>query len=278
MINVIKKIKTAGKILIIALLCCYFVNLITLSEEIFKITTIIFFTLIASLLSYLVLSSISSIKEESRARNNKNVIMGYVLLFFPLILPVMMLIGYITTNYSFLSLSPLILILAIPILPLTEKLNQIKKDTYFKLSYFVFVILLPVVIILILASSGCHDCSANNAKIKASMSQMRSTGELFRISRNEGLDYKGLDSKTQDGSKDMQSLILKINSMQESAPDNVELGDDNKTWCYKVELLEPEKVSWCVDSNGYVGPNEDSLGCLSSAQEAKCFPFAKLVK
>lgn len=184
-------------------------------------------------------------------------------------------------NYSFLALSPLILILAIPTLPLTEKLQQVKEDTYFKLSYFAFVILLPIAIIMIISNSGCHDCSAKNAKIKAAMSQMRSTGELFRISRNEGLDYKeldykGLDSKTQEDSKDMQSLILQINSMQESAPDNIELGDDNKTWCYKVELLDPEKESWCVDSNGYVGQNEDSLGCLSSAQEAKCFPLTKI--
>jgi len=114
---------------------------------------------------------------------------------------------------------------------------------------------------IIVVSMGNAQGSANNAKIKATMSQMRSTAELHKISKNGGMSYEDLNDSTE--APEMKRLLDAVNAVQSAAPDAVLPATPTDAWCYAVPLLPPEDSAtenWCVDSNGYVGKNVVGTG------------------
>ncbi|BFT94268.1 MAG: hypothetical protein MNSN_00500 [Minisyncoccus archaeiphilus] len=118
---------------------------------------------------------------------------------------------------------------------------------------------------IIVVAMGNAQGSANNAKLKATMSQMRSTAELHKISKNQGASYAGLNDQAE--SPDMKRLFDAVKNVQSTAGTAVLPATPTNAWCYAVDLLAPEYSAtnnWCVDSNGYVGLNVTASGCTGT--------------
>lgn len=142
--------------------------------------------------------------------------------------------------------------------------------------YYIAILLFVFVIMLSMGNGA--ECGATNAKIKATMGQMRSAAELSKI---RTASYKGIGED-----RDFNALMQGVHSAQEGAnPDQCFIDDlfskkernkrvfgemlistDGSTWCYKAQLIN-DPILWCVDSNGYAG-YVDEIGC--SADNYSC--------
>lgn len=122
--------------------------------------------------------------------------------------------------------------------------------------------------------------STPDAKIKATMSQMRSAAYLskLRVGSYAGVrndeDFNVLMRAVYDTQKGLSSHQCILNRpfnwfMAETKPydEGLLVPADGSAWCYKVEL-KMNPISWCVDSNGYAG-HADEGGCVGENYSCK---------
>jgi prepilin-type N-terminal cleavage/methylation domain-containing protein len=119
--------------------------------------------------------------------------------------------------------------------------------------------------IIVVAMGGAQK-SANDAKLKATMSQVRSAAELYKINVKGGLNYNGVGSDA-----DVTRLITEIGKLSSGAA--ISLNEDapvDTKWCL-LATLSNGTTKYCVDSNGYsnvVGTN----GCTNKTTYISCNP------
>lgn len=136
-----------------------------------------------------------------------------------------------------------------------------KFDSWFQ-AHYILMSLLVFVLLFTGANNGAYH-AANNAKIKAIMSQMRSTAELIKIKEGSYADIgKGSDFNTYRGginevygrqNIDNSCFIDRKNDypkVQKIYNEALLIAIDGSAWCYKADLIN-DSVPWCVDSSGY---------------------------
>lgn len=106
--------------------------------------------------------------------------------------------------------------------------------------------------------------SVKNVKIKATVSQMRVTAELYKIYHNQET-YKGFifDKEYIALNKVVENLIGTSSVTGNNG--GIKLNSTMTKWCYGVNLLHGRK--FCADSDGYAG---ESNSC--SKENANCLP------
>lgn len=122
-----------------------------------------------------------------------------------------------------------------------------RGDNFFKISYF--IILISLVMFWISETNSNKPVHYNSSpKVKATMSQIRSAAELFKIKNNQGT-YFGV---TEEG--DVPILVDSVNKMLET-DNNIIISPDGMAWCFKVDLSgkDSKMQMFCVDSDGYSG-------------------------
>jgi prepilin-type N-terminal cleavage/methylation domain-containing protein len=112
---------------------------------------------------------------------------------------------------------------------------------------------------IIVVSMGGAQNSATNAKVKATMDQMRSAAELYKINTNAGDDYNGVA-----GDVDVDRLVDAVVEVIPTAPAAVVVQTGDAAWCYSVTLLTTPATYWCVDSAGYAGAPAASGTCTTT--------------
>jgi prepilin-type N-terminal cleavage/methylation domain-containing protein len=111
---------------------------------------------------------------------------------------------------------------------------------------------------IIVVSMGGAQNSAKNAKVKATMDQMRSAAELYKIKNN-------LENYTGITSGDVGTLDAAVDEIT-GASNAVVFNTGSTKWCYSVTLLGDGAGDWCVDANGYAGvPVTDGCGATNAA-------------
>ena len=105
---------------------------------------------------------------------------------------------------------------------------------------------------IIVVSMGGAQNSAQNAKIKATLDQMRSSAELYKI-KNNVPSYAAYIS-----TDEYLSLDDSVDDI--SSNDGFKVNGDGSKWCYVVDLLGTDAGTWCVDSAGYAGA-ATATGC-----------------
>ncbi|MDD4409060.1 MAG: prepilin-type N-terminal cleavage/methylation domain-containing protein [Candidatus Pacebacteria bacterium] len=111
---------------------------------------------------------------------------------------------------------------------------------------------------IIVVSMGGAQNSAKDAKIKATLDQMRSTAELFKIKNNTEV-YTGLGASTE-----FATLSAAVNDITDGSYAVILDTATSSKWCYSVELLGTSGTYWCVDSNGYAGAPTASTTCSTT--------------
>jgi hypothetical protein len=124
-----------------------------------------------------------------------------------------------------------------------------------------------------------------NAKIKATMGQMRSTAEMANIESGsyagirESADFNELLAVVRETRMRLDQMcfidLLDKNKTRES-PDveSLLIAQDGSVWCYRSVLLN-DPASWCVDSVGYMGKadeggcSDDNLSCKIVSEKMK---------
>lgn len=147
------------------------------------------------------------------------------------------------------------------------------KNICFTRSFKVYYIFILLVIFLQLVSNSrpsSLSASTSNSKIKATMSQMRSTAEMVSI-RNGSYSELRSDSDFNSLLESVYGTQNKIlpgrcvidemfNKVEENYSGKGLLINGNGTaWCYESDLIN-DSVPWCVDSSGYDG-YVDEGGC-----------------
>jgi len=106
----------------------------------------------------------------------------------------------------------------------------------------------------------------SSPKVKATMSQIRSAAELFKIKNNQGT-YFGV---AEEG--DTSVLVGVINKELETE-NNILISSDGMAWCFKVDLSgkDSKMQMFCVDSDGYIGePANTSSDCNPRNDDYDC--------
>ncbi|MDD4409061.1 MAG: prepilin-type N-terminal cleavage/methylation domain-containing protein [Candidatus Pacebacteria bacterium] len=101
---------------------------------------------------------------------------------------------------------------------------------------------------IIVVSMGGAQQSANNAKVKATLSQLRSAAELAKINSATSSTYQNAFP----ANGEVDKLITGINNVIDAAPDAVTMTADYSKWCYSLTLLGTAG-NLCVDSTGFIG-------------------------
>gem|GEM_PF-1895809 len=154
------------------------------------------------------------------------------------------------------------------------------KGVHFNLVFQLYYILLTASLFVVLISMPGSGSKAWDARIKATISQMRSAAEMSRIKTG---DYVGVvkdDEFTklresvrsiQTGADDNVCIVNRVfnfvNIDKKSYTDVLLVNGDGSKWCYRAELRSGS-ISWCADSNGYDG-YADEGGCFGENYSCK---------
>lgn len=209
----------------------------------------------------------------NKNRDNPNfVFRSLLLLVFPILLFFSLVEFRNCSGYGFLI--ELLIMAAIPFFLMNGK--GVHFNLVFQLYYILLVFSLSVVLISMPGPPG----GAWDAKIKATINQMRSAAELSRLRTGS---YAGI---VRDN--DFTKLRESVRSIQTGADDNVCIVNrvfnfvsidkksyvdvllvnrDGSKWCYKAELRS-DAIPWCADSDGYVG-FADEGGCVGENYSCK---------
>lgn len=126
-------------------------------------------------------------------------------------------------------------------------MNKIQNKGFTLIELLVVIAIIGILAGIIVVSMGSAQGSAINAKVKATLSQMRTTAELHKITVNGGDDYADLETNTE-----MIALMGAVDDVLDGG--TLVPATPTTDWCYKVSLMSPEDTkSWCTDSNGYIG-------------------------
>jgi len=112
---------------------------------------------------------------------------------------------------------------------------------------------------IIVVSMGGAQNSAKDAKVKATMDQMRSAAELRKIKNNEE-NYQNTGV-----SDDVATLIAATNEITGRSDVIHKTSGTYADWCFSTKLNTGEDEYWCVDSNGFAGEPTAENTCSSGA-------------
>ncbi|OQB10642.1 MAG: Type II secretion system protein G precursor [Parcubacteria group bacterium ADurb.Bin216] len=108
---------------------------------------------------------------------------------------------------------------------------------------------------IIVVSMGGAQNSAKDAKVKATMDQMRSAAELHKIKINAE-NYSDLGP-------DVTTLVAATNDITGRTDQVMKLANNSK-WCFSTKLNTGDDEYWCVDSNGFAGEPTASTTCSTT--------------
>jgi prepilin-type N-terminal cleavage/methylation domain-containing protein len=144
-----------------------------------------------------------------------------------------------------------------------KRINKIIK-TKMKNKGFTLIELLVVIAIIgilagiIVVAMGGAQKSANDAKLKSTMSQARSAAELYKINVKGGLNYNGLASDA-----DMTRLMTEVTKLDSATAFlrlNTDAGIVDTKWCLTATMSNGTS-KYCVDSQG---ASKISTGCTGT--------------
>jgi len=129
-----------------------------------------------------------------------------------------------------------------------------KKKAFTLIELLVVIAIIGILSgIVIVAMSGTQE-SATDARIKASMDQLRSSIEIYGLlhGSNHGSDYRGLASD-----EEVSLLISDIESQAGVVP-TIDISGSGNKYCLSTNLKSSDD-KWYIDSTGFVGIGD----CLS---------------
>ncbi len=109
---------------------------------------------------------------------------------------------------------------------------------------------------IIVVSMGGAQNSAKDAKVKATMDQMRSAAELYKIKINAE-NYSDLGP-------DVTTLVAATNEITGRSDVVVKTPTTFAKWCFSTKLNTGDDEYWCVDSNGFAGEPTAATTCTNS--------------
>ncbi len=170
-------------------------------------------------------------------------------LISPFVAPILIFLAFFMVEIQFLWIAMGFFLISF-FLSLGFSKKTKRFDGYFIFAYALFVLLIPLLVIIFSLDSDGRQYP-RNAKIKATMSQLRSSMLL----------------------EDRRGAMRLVEAVNKETGKNYELrvSSDNQRWCMKVELFKDfwDKATYycCVDSEGYIG---DSDGCNPQDNNYSC--------
>jgi hypothetical protein len=228
-------------------------------------TNVIGLVLMLFLVMEWLIKSISFIISGHKSGDSGPVFLGTMFLIFPIICLIIFFSSFLDIeNYGNLILVLALFAIGISILIMTDY-PPARGDNFFKISYF--IILMALVMFWIGDINSRKPVHYHgSAKVKATMDQMRSAAELFKINNNQGT-YFGI---TEEG--DTSVLVNEVNRILKT-DNNILISPDGMAWCFKVDLSgkNGKMQMFCVDSDGYSGePTNTSSDCNLRNNDYDC--------
>jgi hypothetical protein len=260
-------VKFGVLIFLLEIVLFFFINSgenIVLGESVLKVLGATMVALVTFMLFDWLANCINTIRLGNKSDDKGMVFLGYKLLVFPLIefaaIGTFYLLGIPEES---LVVIPITFFIGVPLLLLTDE-NPLRGNNWFKLSYYVLFIIIPLILVQSMQSPRVS--YSIGAKVKATMDQMRAAAELYKI-RNEQEDYSGVE-----GDDDMARLIVSVNEATKGN-DALLLSPDKAEWCFKVDWSrrgDRDKIH-CVDSAGYAGvPGDQENDCNVRTGDYSC--------